>query len=62
MSAHFVRRTQHEADYCKVHAKKQHQPEVSMEHKEQVTTGPDFIPKVVTGDESWTNGYNPATN
>jgi len=32
-----------------------------MEHKEQVTTDPDLLPQVATGDESWTNGYNPET-
>jgi hypothetical protein len=61
MPAHFVGWIQHEADCCKVRAKKQHRTEVSMEHKEQIRTDPALFPQVVTGDESWTNGYNPAT-
>jgi len=61
MPAHFVGWIQHEADCCKVRATKQHRTEVSMEHREQVSIDPALLPQVVTGDESWTNGYNPAT-
>jgi hypothetical protein len=35
--------------------------EVSMELKEQVRNDPDFLSKVVTGDESWIYGYDPET-
>jgi hypothetical protein len=34
---------------------------VCMELKEQVRNDPDFISKVITGDESWIYGYNPDT-
>jgi hypothetical protein len=40
---------------------KQHQLEVCMELKEQVTNDPDFLSKVGTGDESWIYGYDPET-
>ena len=64
---HFVRRTEQEADCCKICAKvADWQPEatsaeVSMELKEQVRNDPDFVSKVITGDESWIYGYDPAT-
>jgi hypothetical protein len=32
-----------------------------MELKEQVRNDPDFLSKVVTGDESWIYGYDPET-
>jgi histone-lysine N-methyltransferase SETMAR len=40
---------------------KQQWLEVSMELKEQVRNDPDFLSKVVTGDESWIYGYDPET-
>jgi hypothetical protein len=56
--------TQHEADCCKIRAKaaennqKQHQLEISMELKEQVSNDPHLLFKVVTGNESWIYGYD----
>jgi hypothetical protein len=38
---------------------KQHRLEVCMELKEQVRSDPDFLSKVVTGDESWIYVYDP---
>jgi hypothetical protein len=32
-----------------------------MERKQQVRNDPDFLSKVVTGDESWIYGYDPET-
>jgi histone-lysine N-methyltransferase SETMAR len=40
---------------------KQHRLEVCMELKEHVRNDPDFLSKVVTGDESWIYGYDPET-
>jgi hypothetical protein len=40
---------------------KQHQLEVCMELKEQVRNDPDFLSKVITGDESWIYGHDPET-
>jgi hypothetical protein len=40
---------------------KQRRLEVCMERKEQVRNGPDFLSKVVTGDESWIYAYDPKT-
>jgi hypothetical protein len=38
---------------------KQHQLEVSMDLKEHVSNDPDFLSKVITGNESWIDGYDP---
>jgi len=38
---------------------KQHQLEVSMDLKEHVSNDPDFLSKVITGDESWIDCYDP---
>jgi hypothetical protein len=32
-----------------------------MELKKQVRNDPDFLSKVITGDESWIYGYDPET-
>jgi outer membrane lipoprotein-sorting protein len=40
---------------------KQHRLEVSMKRKEQVRNDPDFLSKVVIGDESWIYVYDPKT-
>jgi hypothetical protein len=32
-----------------------------MQLKEQVRNDPDFLSKVITGDESWIYGYDPET-
>jgi len=31
------------------------------EMKDQLKTDPDFLSKIITGDESWCYGYNPET-
>jgi len=35
--------------------------DVCCEMKDQLKTGPDFLYKIITGDESWCYGYNPET-
>ena len=37
---------------------KQHRLEVSMDLKEHVSNDPDFLSKVITGDESCVDGYD----
>ena len=37
-------------------AQKQHQPEISMELKEQVSNDPPFLFKIITDDENWIYG------
>ena len=39
--------------------RKQHRLEVSMDLKEHVSNDPDFLSKVITGDESLIDGYDP---
>jgi hypothetical protein len=40
---------------------KQHRLEVSMQLKEHVRNGPDFLSKIITVDTSWIYGYGPKT-
>ena len=35
--------------------------DVCREMKDQLKTDPDFLSKIITGDESWCYGYNPET-
>jgi hypothetical protein len=40
---------------------KQHRLEVCWELQQQLQEDPNFLSKVVTGDESWVYGYDPET-
>jgi hypothetical protein len=40
---------------------KEHRVAVCMELKDQARDDPNFISKVITGDESWVYGYDPET-
>jgi hypothetical protein len=40
---------------------KQNELEISMKLKERVRNDPEFISKVITGDETWIYGYDPET-
>ena len=35
--------------------------DVCREMKDQLKTDPDFLSKIITGDESWCYGYDPET-
>jgi len=35
--------------------------DVCREMKDQLKTDPDFLSKIITGDESWCYGYGPET-
>jgi histone-lysine N-methyltransferase SETMAR len=39
--------------------RKQHRLEVSLNRKEHVSNDPDLLSKVITGDESWIDDYDP---
>ncbi|KAJ4427144.1 hypothetical protein ANN_24760, partial [Periplaneta americana] len=41
---------------------KQHHVQICTELQERLVSDPDFLSKVITGDESWVCGYSPETS